>query len=371
MRKTSHGYYLYRSRVFARRVDALEAARLDGEGASSLSLWLNDDVLARIDTRVEPEPSLTELYHRRARELRERHDYIVLMYSGGADSHQVLRAFLDSNTHLDEVRTRYPLGCLSGVDVTPNPRHDLGLLFEYRLAALPGLREVARRSPRTRVNVVDTTSLYVDGLREDWLPAVDDFFRLNGGLYHAFRAMSEVDELRREELRSACVVTGADKPRLVFGDTVSFEFDDGGLSGRQHVGEDYEAEMFYWGCPEIVVKQCHVTLRRIAEDPALFDFVAARRYIPEHVLATLVYPDWDGRYQKRVKHRDEGILDLMGISARGVNAAKNRHYNARYAGVPGVNSLDDDGQRLLCVVRSRRYPVGRLRRKIREIPEDL
>ena len=66
--------------------------------------WMyNDEFFSQYDWTQEPTESLDELYAQRAKELREQYDYIVLYYSGGYDSTNMLRAFLDNGIYPDEI----------------------------------------------------------------------------------------------------------------------------------------------------------------------------------------------------------------------------------------------------------------------------
>lgn len=51
----------------------------------------------------EPKESLNDLYKQRAIQLRNDYDYIILFYSGGADSHCILETFLLNNIFIDEL----------------------------------------------------------------------------------------------------------------------------------------------------------------------------------------------------------------------------------------------------------------------------
>jgi len=66
--------------------------------------WIyNDDFFSQYDWTQEPTESLDELYKQRALELREQYDYLVLFYSGGYDSANMLHAFLDNGIKIDEI----------------------------------------------------------------------------------------------------------------------------------------------------------------------------------------------------------------------------------------------------------------------------
>lgn len=68
-----------------------------------------DDFSFQVDSRfdvdwsIEPKESMEELCYRRAQQLRDQYDYLILYYSGGADSKTILETFLKYNIPLDEV----------------------------------------------------------------------------------------------------------------------------------------------------------------------------------------------------------------------------------------------------------------------------
>ena len=62
-----------------------------------------DRAFSAYDWTQEPAESCSELGAARARQLREKYRWLRLWYSGGRDSHFILRCFLDNNIHLDEV----------------------------------------------------------------------------------------------------------------------------------------------------------------------------------------------------------------------------------------------------------------------------
>jgi asparagine synthetase B (glutamine-hydrolysing) len=60
----------------------------------------HDDWFMRMNTSVEPTQSLDELYRQRVQQIRKKYDYVVLAYSGGADSHNILKYFELLSLHL-------------------------------------------------------------------------------------------------------------------------------------------------------------------------------------------------------------------------------------------------------------------------------
>ena len=73
-------------------------------GTPSKTTWhYNDQLFSSFDWKKPSMMPLSELYRRRAEQLRNDYDYLILMYSGGADSENILDTFVTNNIHLDEV----------------------------------------------------------------------------------------------------------------------------------------------------------------------------------------------------------------------------------------------------------------------------
>jgi hypothetical protein len=72
---------------------------------SDLYFNFNDDHTKLLDWQTEPTEDILSLYKKRAEQLREKYDYIVILYSGGIDSHVVLESFLKNDIKVDEILT--------------------------------------------------------------------------------------------------------------------------------------------------------------------------------------------------------------------------------------------------------------------------
>ena len=62
-------------------------------------------MFSKCDWTTEPEPGvpLSEYYRRRAQQIRDKYDYVVLLYSGGPDSNNILHAFVHNGIKIDEI----------------------------------------------------------------------------------------------------------------------------------------------------------------------------------------------------------------------------------------------------------------------------
>jgi hypothetical protein len=369
------GYYRYLNHTFFDKFEVFEAALACRDHAPIVEfVFPAADALG--DCTLEPEADLAELYRRRARRLREQYDYLILMYSGGADSDQVLTTFLKGGIFLDEVRTVYPMRFIERLPAAATPDDPLGLLHEYRNATVVGLRLVRALSPRTRINVVDNTDAFLGDMAE-WTLALPGP-RISGGthgLYGGVKKVREGIDLQRHAdalNRKVGVIFGVEKPYLrLIGDDLSFFFSDAGRVGVEHVWQHgdqllYRPEMFYWGDPVITLKQAHVIKRALQNNPAALADVRGRHvnvYVTNGIPGIdlgLIYRDWDWRYQQRDKQRNEELLPaFLGPRVAGIAAERTRFYNDRYGRLTTVARLTDRPPRVgLTETLTRLYQLG-------------
>lgn len=95
------GYWLVDGQpIFTR----MEATLLASEKKTrDVRFYFNDEVFGAIDWRVPIESSVNDLYIQRAKQLRSKYDHLALFYSGGSDSSEALKVFLNNDIKLDEV----------------------------------------------------------------------------------------------------------------------------------------------------------------------------------------------------------------------------------------------------------------------------
>lgn len=96
---TAHyGYYKVNNYCTFSVIDALEK-----HPGKEITWHFNDDIFSQCDWLTEPKESLVELYARRAHQLRAKYEYIVLLFSGGADSMNMLMSFVNAGIKIDEI----------------------------------------------------------------------------------------------------------------------------------------------------------------------------------------------------------------------------------------------------------------------------
>ena len=98
--KDRYGYYTVGSYKTYSKVEALE---YHAQNKHAVQWHYNPEVYNNFDWTVEPPGSLDNWYRARALQIREQYDYLVIWYSGGADSDNILNTFVKNNIFIDEI----------------------------------------------------------------------------------------------------------------------------------------------------------------------------------------------------------------------------------------------------------------------------
>ena len=262
--KAHFGYYQVGNLATFSKIEALEWREKFG---SSIEYKFNDAVFDCYDWTVEPTRTLTELYQHRARQIREKYDYIVLFYSGGADSHNMLMSFVSQGLYVDEICS---FGSLMG-------DHDKNSFFN---------REVFETSAPTAQNLIATNPVYHTTKFRflDLSPLIADLFKKVAVDEFAYLSNSTVsiNNVARQWLRDwdtefkhvmetkrMCFVWGHDKPRTMHRDGkfgIHFmDINDNCVGPRVQLlnNQDWHDELFYNSpdLPELIIKQAHEIMK--------------------------------------------------------------------------------------------------------------
>jgi hypothetical protein len=247
-------------------------------GDRDLRWYFHENEFSKVNWYNEPTESLDQLYEERARQLRDTYDYLVLCFSGGSDSYQVLQSFRRANIKIDEILM---FGSFK-TDKTKDPisKDSSFKNVEIYHIAEPIVAEVMKEMPNLKVTYFD----YVDSLIKSHEDDVNtDWIKLNGSnrltansivmenLHH-----HNVDDQRRK--KNVAYIWGVDKPRILKKDDKWYiYFQDNVISGTP--GQDGKEEriideLFFWSpfSNKMLAKQAHSFKRFIESDPARNDF---------------------------------------------------------------------------------------------------
>lgn len=268
------GYWGVGGRYFFNKAECLRYATSIRDG--HVTYYFYDGIYRSLNWKVEPRESLKEMYKRRAQHLRDKYDYLILSFSGGSDSTNILKTFTDNGIKLDEVCCEFPLEYIEKNIHTfdynrNNPDH---IMFEWVMAAKPMLTWLSKAHPETKITVVsgskDTMSILENS-------EVQKHER-SGLVFNASSRWVKLYEIARDRSKHGVVgfISGVDKPRLGYnpklGKFYSVYADTNNLiyfpsSSHDQNGYDLFFDHFYlsYEFPEINQKQCFVLKHKIQE----------------------------------------------------------------------------------------------------------
>jgi hypothetical protein len=259
------GYYRVGFKKFYNKTLAL----LENHKTGYDLIWVfNDDVYGSIDWSVPIQEPLLNIYKRRAQQLREKYDYLALYFSGGADSINILHAFIDNDIFLDELVMQIPEPAAK--QFNPNDTSNANIYGEIPYAAIPHINKFKDKiNPNTKIRYQDFAKSVIELLRKD------DWFETNPmgtnicisgiGRQQAQLTEEHILELCNKGLNVGQIL-GVDKP-LIYYDNKDYYayFSDVSAMHAPPVDSNqseifhkyYHTEFFYWtpDMPEIVVKQ--------------------------------------------------------------------------------------------------------------------
>jgi hypothetical protein len=259
-----YGFYEVGANRYHNKIQAILDSQLLGKPVRWNYL---DQEFDQHDWTQEPTESLPELYAQRAQQLREDYDYLILHFSGGSDSTQIMETFINNNIHLDEVLIRGSFDQAS--------RNASGVLSaqdnyaECLSQAVPLAQWVKdNHMPHLRITLSETSRL------------IHDYFdRTPGWIEHAVCALTphfhtkgtpesmapHYRDLTERGLRVAHIY-GADKPHLLRRKNIFYtQWKDSHVMSFNTI-RDIDSpnpqyiECFYWGTHAIKlqIKQLHV-----------------------------------------------------------------------------------------------------------------
>jgi len=262
------GYYIVNGIEF----DSKIKASIYAQSTNSDVHWIfNNNVFEKYQWNIEPIDTLDDLYDRRTKQLRDTYDYIIVSYSGGSDSHNIVESFLRQNLHIDElIINTMEKGNKPFTKINPLVKDAKNAAAEHYFQTLPRLKEISKKSPKTKITILDMT----DYLFNDWLKAGDASWILDKreGLnplnvtrfnyIHFNETRKQFDKSKKIGL-----ILGVEKPRTFIHTNGKFyiRFTDRACNiiTIENYIKDYDntvVEYFYWA-PEsvnILCKQAHV-----------------------------------------------------------------------------------------------------------------
>ncbi len=268
MIKTDIGYYKAGDKLYSNKFDAVMAAQLTNTPVS----WnFFDEQLSKVNWTVEPELSLNTLYKMRAQQIRDQYDYIIVFCSGGSDSNNVIRTFLNNNIRVDEVMALAPMSGLKNWDFNKRNTNEDNTISETRFALFPILSEIANTNPNIKITVNDFFEDILNYKDEYWAyQACGNIVTVLTSHFTNVTKFKHINDMLQAGKRVG-LIYGTDKPivKIAQNGDMNFILGDAGINylnmpaEREHPNLD--RVLFYWtpDLPEIMVKQAHVVAKAV------------------------------------------------------------------------------------------------------------
>lgn len=244
-------YYDLDFKVYPTQMDAISSNKF-------CNFYYYDQEMRAIDWLTEPSETLSELYKQRAQQIRDMYDYVIVCYSGGYDSTNILETFYYNNIHIDEILV---VGALSQDPEQGSDANHNGDLYHN---AFPTLNSMSL--PNTKITVADYTDHFRDPHNftlikqygNDWVRHIGGFKSVHNLFWYDLKKF-----IGRDNSKNTCYIMGSDKigfemlPR-----TGSIEwrpcvrFNDLSVNdyGANYLDENFTRINFYNGIDDVVTK---------------------------------------------------------------------------------------------------------------------
>ncbi len=315
---TPFGYYDVNGKIFFSKIKAFIHAS-SFSTPSEVKYHFYDDVWeSALSTYVHnPLIDLEELYKNRALQIRESYDYLILNFSGGADSTTILEAFIKNNIKLDEVYVRWSKRMIDSDLYTPNS-FDLSaknMVSEWDFSIKPKLDWLRSNHPEIKIVIDD----WVEDLKQ---VSVDEdlLFKQNhnfGLVNFAFSEIVSQNGVYHENKgKRVANIFGIDKPTIFYNsqyDIFNMCFQDFVVmpAGNQHSHDKLNTTTrvnFYY-CPEypiLTLARAHAVAKYVKDNPKYKPMIDGRiRRIATQqqrvdlsndfskIVDTVCYPNWN------------------------------------------------------------------------------
>ena len=292
----------------------LEAIELSTKKNIHLHWDFNEPIFSSYDWTVEPAESLRELYKKRAQQIRDKYDYVIVSYSGGADSSNIVDSFVNNGIRIDELASH------TNYEITGDKENFLNA--EIFKVAFPNYEKLKASCPWMKFRNIDLSKPIVDTFEDS---SIIDNWMYNLNSYRSPN-MSVKDNLKMqikewrdiiESGKKLVIVHGIDKPRIMLENgKYVYKFldliDTAVTPLAQILNREWDYhELFYWtpDLPEIPIKQAHVVknyVKNSAPDSLFMSYEkdylglayrvlsdGKKLWLSNHGVHTLIYPDWD------------------------------------------------------------------------------
>jgi hypothetical protein len=306
------GFYICDNIKFQSKIQALFHSKKINK---PVNWYFNDKEFAANQWTVEPPCSLDYYYDLRTRELREKYDYLILSYSGGSDSHNILASFIRQKLHIDEIIVFHmDKGNNKHREILKDQYGASNLNSEISIQCMPRLKEYEKYLDKTKITIIDLTDhvfdLFESAGDESWILNKIEGLNPIGVSRYNYIYLDKVKK-QFDKNKTIGLVLGIDKPKsLIINGKFYLRFNDRTTNQGSIVTnyQDYTntaIEYFYWdpSCLDLLTKQGHVIKRWLEANPQYIKFwdttqtsMKVVKLTHEPLLRDLLYTTWDNKW---------------------------------------------------------------------------
>lgn len=248
-------YYSNNWKKFSSKIEALQYNLITG---NKINFYYYDDIYEKINWTIEPSASLQDLYKFQAEKIRSEYDYVILCYSGGYDSNQILDTFYQNKIKLDKI---VMIGSFSQDD---DPMSDENRNLEARLNGFPYINQLGLENITEKIDYSiffnDIKKLSVFNYDTNW------YQNVGGSISPIHWFWKDIENyivpIKWRDKKTA-IIFGVERTglRSDHNGRLGFQFTDAAYAHGGTRKTDYSQRiMFFWDhtFPDIVIKQLHV-----------------------------------------------------------------------------------------------------------------
>lgn len=256
-----NGYYIVDNQIIKNKLVAiLEASKKN----TDVTWYYYDNIYDQaVKNFTDNGLTLADLYKIRALQLREKYDYLILNYSGGSDSHNILMTFLQNNIKLDHIYVQWPISLVDKGLYKPNSIDKTNANFhsEWDLVLKKDLEYISTNYPNIIIEISDWLYTLNEKFYNDNIFSKDVSNLPSIARSQKQNTFSKTESKLTSQGKLVASIYGVDKPEIVKkGNDWFFYFNDTACMSQPNVENPHGLEYFYWtpDLPNIVITQAHM-----------------------------------------------------------------------------------------------------------------
>jgi len=272
-------YYSDDGKTFPNKIQALDYKNKTNQ---QIYFYYYDDIYCNINWSNVPVESLDTLYKNQAQKIRDEYDYVILCYSGGYDSQNILETFYYNNIKLDKIVTTGAFSQDNGMLTDRN--HNLEIYRNaFPLLKLLGLDSISHVLDYSKDIYSNPSNFSIFKYGDSWIEEIGSRFSPHNWFW---RDLDKHVVPENYQDKKIAIIWGTDKPRLEIENNTLFTcFRDVVLTSYGRVNHPFYAGTkhinFYWDpfYPDILIKQFSILKEEFLKNKISFNRMLTSRLV--------------------------------------------------------------------------------------------